>query len=756
MAGADIPTKIRAEHLERNAYVYVRQSSAYQVEHHLESQRRQYGLAKWAGELGWPGERIVVVDEDQGRSGSSAGTRPGFERLAGAVGSGQVGIVLSLEASRLARNSPDWHHLIYLCRWTNTLIGDEHGIYDPGDSNDRMVLGIRGQMSEMELDTSIHRMVEGRWSKARRGEFLTIPPAGYEIDELGQLVMTSDEAVQSAIRTVFDRFEEMGTARQVFVRYREGNMKFPVRRLRPHAQPVVWVQPRYRMIMAVLHNPIYAGAYVFGRTRTQHEVDPDDPRRLKVRKRRVKLDEPAILIKDHHPGYISYEKLMEIQERIRNNSIMGDGRKRGVAREGEALLQGLARCGHCGRPMLVNYGGKRHSTRCKRTLQYRCGASRREEGLGDCQLVGGKQIDRVVVDAFLEATAPAGLEAALAADEQLRRQSQELERYWSLQVEKARYEAQRAERQYDAVEPENRTVARELERRWNEHLEELKAVSERAQAAIGRQRPLTSSEITRARQLGKDLEAVWGARTTTNRDRKRLLRSVIEEVQIRSQEHHYEVKIVWKGGIATDHSVVRRRVGERREASEQMVELVRTLSGEFDDAQIARILNKQGWRLSGGKPYSKLAVGKLRREHGIAACKPSRARDPIEGPFTADEAAAELGVRPCTIHRWLREGVLAGSQKTPGAPWRIVLTEKVRARLRGGDAPAGWVGLTEAARRLGMDKSSVAYLVNSGKLPGVRTKVGKRTVWRIDVSSGRFRKQRSLFDQKSTDDSREA
>lgn len=746
MAGADIHPKIRAEHLERNAYVYIRQSTARQVEHNLESQRRQYNLVTWAGELGWPGERIVVVDEDQGRSGASAGTRPGFERLATAVGHEQVGIVLSLEASRLARNSPDWHHLIYLCRWTRTLIGDEHGIYDPTDSNDRMVLGIRGQMSEMELDTSIHRMIEARWCKARRGEFLTIPPAGYEIDDVGQIVMTSDLGVQSAIRAVFDKFDELGTARQVFVQYREGGMKFPVRRLRPHAQPVVWVQPCYKAIMAVLHNPIYAGAYAFGKSKTEHEVDPNDPRSLKVRKRRVMLNEPAILIKDHHPGYISYDRFLEIQERIRQNVVMRGDRGKGAAREGEALLQGIVRCGRCGRPMLVNYGGQRGSKTRKRTLQYRCGASRREQGLRDCQLVGGKQIDRVVADAFLEATAPAGLEAALAADDELRRQSQELERYWNLQVEKARYEAQRTERQYDAVEPENRTVARELERRWNERLEELRVISERAQAAVHKQRPLTSSEVTRARQLGKDLETVWGAPSTTNRDRKRLLRSVIEEVQIRSEEHHYGVKIVWKGGLATDHSAVRHRRGEKREASAEMVELVRTLAAEFDDAQIARILNKQGWRSSLGKSYTKLAVGKLRREHGIAACKTIRARDPVEGPFTADEAAVELGVRSCTVHRWLREGVLAGSQLTPGAPWRIVLTEKVRARLRGGDAPKGWVGLTEAARRLGMGKANVVHLVNTGKLPGVRTKFGKRTVWRIDVSSARFAKQGGLFD----------
>jgi DNA invertase Pin-like site-specific DNA recombinase/uncharacterized protein YndB with AHSA1/START domain len=508
----DVSHKICAVHLALYAYIYVRQSSYYQVEHNLESQRRQYDLKNWAIELGWPEERIIVVDEDQGKSSADVGMRSGFERIASAVGRQEVGIVLSLEASRLARNSPEWHHLIYLCRWTQTLIGDERGIYDPQDSNDRMMLGIRGQMSEMEIETSIHRMVEARWNKARRGEFLTIPPAGYEIDELDKIVMTNDQEVQNAISTVFTKFDELGTARQVFVWWADNGLKFPVRRCQLRSHPVVWAKPHYRHFLSTLRNPIYAGVYAFGKTETVREIDSEDPRKLKVKQKRVLREQWPVLIKDHHPSYISYEKYLKNREQIRGNNVMRneDSEKgKGPAREGRALLQGLVRCGQCGRRMDVTYGGSRPSNRGNSTLQYRCGAARRTQGQTDCQIVGGKQIDRVVEQAFLEATSPAGIEAALLADEQLLKENEAIEQYWKFAVEKAQYEAQRAQRQYNEVEPENRLVARDLESRWNERLSEVDGVRARAQAALQRHRPLSNQEAERARQLGADLDAVW-------------------------------------------------------------------------------------------------------------------------------------------------------------------------------------------------------------------------------------------------------
>lgn len=749
-------TKVTPEHLERAAYVYVRQSTFYQVEHHRESTRRQYDLVAWAVDAGWANARVHVVDEDQGSSAALAGSRGGFERLASAVGRSEVGIVLSLEVSRLARNSPDWHHLMYLCRWTRTLIADEHAVYDLSLGADRMVLGLRGQMSELELDNSIHRMVEARWCKARRGEVMTIPPAGYEVDDLDRFVLTSDEAVAHAIRTVFAKFDELGSVRQVWVWWREQGLKLPVRRIEPRAHPVVWTAPAYRTLLNLLHHPIYAGAYVFGRSETVRELQGGEGHALRVRRILRTRGPWPVLIQDHHEAYISFEQYLANQERIAGNEAMRvqSDEGRGPAREGRALLQGVVRCGHCGRRMLVSYGGSRAGS-TDRTLQYRCRGARDTTGSKECQLVGGRRIDEAVVQAFLEASRPAAMAALAEVEQRVHEEDEAAARAWRLEVEKAEYEAQRAQRQYHAVEPENRVVARELERRWNAQLVALEEARTQAEAARRPRPPLSEAELARARALGADLEAVWQAETTTNADRKRLLRCLIDEVQVTTEPDRYQARIVWKGGEVTDRHVVRHPIGGTP-TSEDTIALVRRLAAEFDDAQIARILNKQGRRSSLDRPFTRTSVCSLRGHHRIPVCPKKPARDAREGPFTADEAARELGVGMHTVHRWLRDGVLAGTQLTAGAPWQIVLSDAVRKRLASGDAPSGWVGLSEASRRLGLGKSHVAYLVKTDKLPAVRTTVGKRTCWRIDVESATCGRQADIFDRKINPDSTEA
>lgn len=748
-------SKIRTEHIERSAIVYVRQSSPEQVRNHLESQRRQYAFAEHATALGWSRERVVIIDEDQGKSGAVPHARVGFAKLVGAVARGEVGIVMSLELSRLARNDADWSHLIYLCRWTGALIADEQGVYDPCDGADRMVLGIRGHVSEMERDSSVHRMLEARWNKARRGEAFTIPPAGYDLDERGQWVLTSDEAVQVALRRVFDKFDDLGAARQVYLAWRDEGLPFPVRRNVPRVHPIVWVPISYRLVYQTLRHPIYAGAFVFGRSLTTRALDPETQRVVVSRQARRPMKDWPVLIEDHHAGYISFEQYLRNQKRLSDNAVMkrtsSDESHDGAAREGRALLQGLARCGQCGRRMYVNYGG----ARAARTLQYRCSRHALSVGSAECQIVGGKRIEATVVEAFLAVTMEAGVEAAALAGEQLRADIDGTERSWELQIEKAEYEALRAERQYMAVEPENRTIARELERRWNARLEELDALRVKAAAARDEQRPLTSEELARAHALGADLEAVWHAPTTTIRDRKRLLRALIDEVQLRTDDDRHRVRIVWKGGAVTDRDVVRLKGGQHNATSEEIVELVRKLAREFDDAQIARILHRQGRRSGLGLAFTKSSVSSLRHKNQIPACTQKRAHDEREGPFTADQVARELGVTTSTVHHWLREGLLTGEQVAPRAPWRIVLSEDVRRRLTGGDAPPGWVGLSEAARRLGISKSLAAHWVNVGKLPAMRTTVGKRSCWRIDVSAQISARQAEMFDRKINADNRE-
>jgi DNA invertase Pin-like site-specific DNA recombinase len=740
-------SKIRPEHFERAAYVYVRQSSMRQVRQHNESARRQYELVDWICSIGWPKERVVLVDEDQGKSGANPNSRSGFERLASAVGRREVGIVVALEATRLARNSPDWHQLMYMCRWTDTLIADDHTIYDPTLNADRAVLGMRGQMSELEIELSIKRMQEARWNKAARGELMTIPPAGYDLDDLNQLQITSDEAVRHAIQTVFDKLPELGSARQILVWWQKQGLKFPVRRIELRTHPVLWLDPVYRMFLQTLRNPIYAGAYVFGKSETVRELDPEDPTKLRIRRRSLPEAEWRVLIRDHHPGYISYEKYGENRRRLQANSMMkSDPNQAGPVREGAALLQGLVRCGHCGRTMGVGYGGSKRGTRTKLIFQYRCYGAKNSTAVKGCQTVGGKRIDQIVVATFLDVTEPAMVEAAAQANEELSKEVEASQRSWSFQVEKAEYEAERAHRQYDAVEPENRLVARQLEKRWNERLAELEETRQKANEAQMRQPRLSDEELRRVACLATSLGEVWAAETTTNRDRKNLLRCLIEEVQLRTESEHYQVRIVWKGGAATDRLVKRQKRGTAHRTSEEDIELVRKLAKQFDDAQIARTLNRQGRRTGLGNAFTKENVSSLRGRHKIPKCPKQPAKNAREGPFTADEAASELGVCTSTVHRWVRDGVLAGQQATSGAPWRIILTEEVRKRLSGGEAPDGWVGLTEAARRLGLSKPNVAHLVNTGKLPAVRTTVGKRQVWRIDVSSNTYKRQMELFE----------
>lgn len=741
---ADVDARVQPQHLERLAYIYVRQSSPYQVENNRESGRRQYALVDWAQQIGWPQEKVRTVDDDQGQSSTMPQARAGFSKLITSVGRGEVGIVIGLEMSRLARNSPDWANLMYLCRFTDTLVADESGVYDPARANDRLLLGLRGQVSEIELDTTIHRMIEARWNKARRGELLTIAAVGYELDDERHLVMTNDESVSTTIHTVFDKFNELGSANQVYVFLRDHDLQLPVRRKELRSHPVVWVKPSPGRVLRMLHNPVYAGVYAFGRTQVVRQLDDSVPPRVVVR--RTQRSVPPVLIEKHHAAYISLEDFVRNQERLRMNRTSKDQDSHGASRAGQALLQGLARCAQCGRGMFVAYGGRRPAGSVG-TFYYECQGQSQQRGRRICQAVFGRKVDQEVARVFLSTIEPAAVEAAKRAEELVRREDDDVERLHNLEVDKAEYAAQRAQRQYDAVDPDNRVVARELERRWNAKLVQLEEVRNRAAARRTKQQPLTEDDVQRAHQMAADLTSVWQAATTKDRDRKRLLRCLVDEVQLGTEDERYRVRILWKGGAVTDCEVRRHKRGEHRRTSEDTVDLVRKLAAQFDDAQIARILNRQGRRGAHGRSFTKEAVRCIRRKNEIPRPANQPARDPREGPFTADEAAGELGVSMSTVHRWLQGGVLAGAQATAGAPWRIVLTEDVRRRLSSGAAPDSWVGLTEAARRLGLSKSRVAYLVNTGQLKAVRTTVAKRQCWRIDVSSTDCAVQTDMLDQ---------
>ena len=584
--------KITPSHLARHAIVYLRQSSAAQVEHNRESTERQYALAAKAHELGWPDERIVVIDEDLGLSGSGTVARSGFARLTAEVALARVGLVLGLEVSRLARNNADWHRLIDLAGLTDTLIGDADGIYHPALFNDRLLLGLKGTMSEAELHVLRARLNGGIRNKAARGELRRGLPTGFVWGEAdGEVLLHPDEAVVTAIRTIFDRFAEMGSARRVWLWLRDRGLKLPLQ-MHAHAE-IRWVDASYHAVHQVLANPVYAGAYVYGKTRTEVALDAAGVRRKRIRQ--LAREEWQVLIKEHHAGYIDWQTYEANQQRIARNTRPGPHKVGGAVREGSALLQGLASCGHCGRRLRTHYTGRTSSP------GYHCSGEHLVEGRGSyCLTIGAVQIDAAVAHAFIAALEPVRIAATLAAAEQLEVDREASLKHWRLGVERAQYAANLAERRYRAVDPDNRLVARGLEKAWEESLGALQAAkAELCRREQERPRVLSGDERSRIATLGADLADVWNAATTTPRDRKELLGTLIEEVilKVERDKSAAHLTLRWRGGALTDIDVtlpVKRQATVRTD--EDTVALVRRLAEHYSDAIIAGILNRQGRR----------------------------------------------------------------------------------------------------------------------------------------------------------------
>ncbi|MGH8930938.1 MAG: recombinase family protein, partial [Egibacteraceae bacterium] len=467
--------KVSAAHLGRDAYVYVRQSSLTQVREHTESLQRQYELVERARMLGWAAHQVVVIDEDLGRSGAEATARAGFQRLVADVGLGRVGLVVGIEVSRLARNNTDWYHLLDLCALTDTLIADSDGLYHPADYNDRLVLGLKGTMSQAELHLIRGRLDAGLRHKAAKGELRQFLPVGLDYDDAGKVVISPDEALAAVITTVFDRFDELGSARQVLLSLREDGLLLPRRPTRTGR--ISWQPATYPAVHDFLSNPAYAGAFVFGRTRRVKRLDTDG--RLVTSTRQVPRDEWAVLICDHHPGFVTWERYEDNLARLRANWRAPRGHGGGAPREGTALLQGRIRCGRCGRMMQTGYSGTNGN--CPRYVCAR--AKQLYGGERGCQSLGGRRLEQRVLDEVLTVLAPAALAATAAALGQAQTHHAQRLAAFELAVERARYEAERTRRQFDAVEPENRLVARTLERAWEQALGQLR----RAEADLAAQ-----------------------------------------------------------------------------------------------------------------------------------------------------------------------------------------------------------------------------------------------------------------------------
>lgn len=650
--------KIQPDQLNRAAYVYVRQSSLHQVRHHREGLARQYALADRARQLGF--HQVVVIDDDLGISSAGTHDRPGFGRLLTAVCNRAVGAVLAADASRLARNNRDWHHLIDLCAMTDTLLIDTDGIYDPQLLNDRLVLGLKGTISEFELTLLRQRARAAFEQKVQKGCVMWEVPVGFIRTDTYQIDKSPDHQVQQALELVFHKFRELGSARQTLLWFRDKQIQLPEAVPGTAGQEIIWRLPSQSRIHQILRNPAYAGSFTYGRTRTQSQVI--EGQRRQSSRHGKPLEEWPVLIQDHHAGYISWDDYLENRRMLEANVATRAGQNAGAAKSGSALLSGLLRCGRCGRMLHVAYGGSQGQV-----PRYACQGGRVDRGSAACLSIGSLRVDQAVGEQVLAAIQPAGIQAALAAQEQVMHAEEEKRSALALTVEKARYEARRAQRQFDAVDPDNRLVAQELEDRWNQALSQVAEAEARLQT-LEPVEPLSVDQQTRLLELGTDLPLVWHRPAAPVELKKRILRTVIEEIVIDNVDEppQHQLHIHWKGGVHTELRVPRNTTGRhRRVADVKAVELIAELSKICTAQTIAQTLNRLGYRTGQGKTWRVHHVYNVRYVQKLPNSRQT-------GQWlTLQATAQELQVSGTVIKRLINEKVLPAQQVVPGAPWII-------------------------------------------------------------------------------------
>jgi DNA invertase Pin-like site-specific DNA recombinase len=657
--------KISADHLSRTACVYVRQSTVDQLANNPESRRRQYALETSARALGWV--NVIVIDDDLGRSGGGT-ARPGFERLLTAICTGTAGAVFAIEASRFARNGRDWHTLLEFCALVNCLIIDEDGIYDPKLINDRLLLGMKGTFSELELSILRQRSQEARRLKAARGDLYTTVAVGYVRSSDDRLELDPDKRVHEALYLVFRKFADFGSVRQVAVWLSEEGIETPVAVYGPQGRIVEWRLPGYGTIHRLLTNPVYAGAYAFGRTGSQTRIEVD----RKLVKRGVRRPQEAweVLIRDHHEGYISWEEYERNQNIISGNANMKGQMVKGSVRNGGGLLVGLLRCGHCGRKLRVLHNGLRGVAR------YVCNEASASHGRRiKCIAFGNMRIDAAVSAEVLRVIAPLGLEAALEAIADHERAGTEVLRQKELAMQQARYEADRAHRQYDAVDPTNRLVAGDLERRWNDRLADVARLEDELRV-LQESRPSAITDADRAEisALGAELPRLWNHPAASAATRKRILRTVLEEIVVTTEPGRLLLKLHWKGGDHTALAVVKTSTGQHRWKTSAATErLICDLARVVPDPSIACILNRLGVRTSKGNTWTQQRVGAFRHDHGIAVYRDGERAE--RGEVTLAEAASRLAVSRMTVIRLIKGRLLPAKQACIGAPYVILETD---------------------------------------------------------------------------------
>ena len=648
--------KINAEHLSRRACLYIRQSTPDQVQNNIESQRRQYALVDRARALGW--EDIEIIDEDLGSSGSGT-HRPGFERLLGALCEGVVGAVFSIEASRLARNGRDWHTLLEFCSVVGALLIDADGVYDPKEINDRLLLGMKGTISEMELASFRQRAQSALKQKAQRGELFRRIPIGYVRGVDDRIEKDPDERVRAAIDLVFSKFAQFASVRQVCFWLDEQKISLPAIGGPGNPPPVVWKPPRYHALLSMLKNPMYAGTYAYGRSKASVQLERGRKRIVRTKQQREHWE---VLITDHHDSYISWDEYQSNQALIANNANGKGAMVQGSIKRGGALLSGLLRCGHCGAKLVAQYPGPT-------VIRYQCGNYILHRETSCCISFGGLRADRLVAEQVLQTIAPLGIEAALQAIENLQGDCDERLHQKQLALEQARYETARAQRQYDAVDCTNRLVAAELERRWNEALQAQQHLEEELENLRAEQpsplRPDTKKDLL---TLADDLPQLWDHPDSSPEYKKRILRAVLKEIVARRDEDTIHLVLHWQGGDHTELQFDKVRTGHHRYVTNtDTVEMIRALATIQPDQMIASILNRLGQRTAHDQTWNARRVCSLRNNHAIAVYREGERQ--ARGELTVNEVATILDVSTTTVLRMIRHKQLPATQMCANAPW---------------------------------------------------------------------------------------
>lgn len=672
----NVNSKITSQHLLKKAYVYIRQSTLGQVLHHQESTSRQYALREKALTLGWNESQIRVLDRDLGQSGSQSHKREDFRTLLADVSLGEVGAVLALEASRLARSNTDWHRLIELCSLTGTLLLDEDGCYDPGDFNDALLLGLKGTMSAAELHFLRARLQGGKRNKAERGELRFPMPVGLTWHDNGQIVLDPDAEVQGAMRLIFRWFRETDSAYGVAHQFAQQGLKFPKRAYGGAWNgKLIWGHLTDSRVLSILKNPAYAGVYVFGRFRCVRQILQDGGIRQRIQ--RMARDSWLVEIQNHHEGYVTWEEYLENQDRLqRNLTHRPETALGGAAREGLALLQGLLICGACGRRLTVRYRGNGGIYPV-----YECNWLKRQgRAKRSCLTLQCPVLDQALSARLLEVLNPQNLKLALASHDELEKRDESVTRQWRMRLERVQYEADLAQKRYEEVDPTNRLVAATLERRWNEALQRVDEVRQQVVEFQERTtRTFTCEQRQQIQALAKDFPHLWNAPSTSAKDRKRLLRLLVEDITVErvGEPRQALLHVRWSGGACEDLPVrLPAKVADRLRYPAEIVEQVRSLAVECPDAEIAAHLTGAGQLSSHGKPFTASMIAWIRHKHGIPA--PSRGR-PEE--LTVQQVARQFCVSQHVVYYWINRGIIRARQERPNQPYWITLTSEHESEL---------------------------------------------------------------------------